>query len=434
MDMGTGKTKTAIDYACIQEQLGNIKQVLVVCPLSAIGVWNLQVLEHCGSKTLRWKVVNYDRTFRYTINRRDKETGDLKSVTEVDHFTELAHYLQDAPTLVVFDEGHSLANPNSKRTKASFVLSQLAARVLNMTGTPIRNHPLDQFGQYRNIDEGILGGSWGVFKRTYGVWGGYGGHQLIKLINLKQLFQRIEPYTYACKLEDCVDMPKRGAPEIVPVSLVESRKIYDKMAAEALVYFEDIEFEAPMVLTRLLRLSQLTGGYLASNEHKRRVGREKERVFKDLMQGYMENEVQKVVVYVRFIDDLRTVAAACKEVGYHVIPFYGKIKQDQRDRFIAHFEESDKLTVFASQIATGSLSISLAAAHDTVYYSLSYDYVQFEQSMRRTWRPPQKMPCNYKVLMATDTVDEYIWVALRSKQAVAQLIHTKPELIGEMIR
>jgi SNF2 family DNA or RNA helicase len=434
MDMGTGKTKVAIDYAGIQEQLGNIEQALVVCPLSAMGVWNLQILEHSGSDTLRWKVVNYDRTFRYSITRRDKESGDITSITEVDHFTELAEYLQAAPTLIVFDEGHALANPNSKRTKASYVMSRLAARVLNMTGTPIRSHPLDQFSQYRNVDEGILGGSWGVFKRTYAVWGGYGGNQLIKLMNQKQLFQRLAPYTYTCKLEDCVDMPKRGAPEIVPVSLQESRKYYDRMAAEALVYFEDIEFSAPMVLTRLLRLSQLTGGHLVGNGNNRRVGREKERVFKDLMQGYMENEVQKVVVYMRFIDDLRTVASVCKDVGYHVIPFYGKIGRDQRDRFIAHFEESKKPTVFASQIATGSLSISLTPAHDTVYYSLSYDYVQFEQSMRRTWRPPQKMPCNYKVLMATDTVDEYIWVALRTKHSVAQLIHTKPELIPEMIR
>jgi hypothetical protein len=37
------------------------------------------------------------------------------------------------------------------------------------------------------------------------------------------------------------------------------------------------------------------------------------------------------------------------------------------------------------------------------------------------------------VLLAEDTVDELIWMALRTKHSVAQLIHLKPDLIPEML-
>jgi SNF2 family DNA or RNA helicase len=428
MDMGTGKTKVAIDYAGIQEQLGIIKQVLVLCPIDAMGVWNLEVLKHSGSETLDWFVMNYDRTFRYSIERRN-ELGEVTSVTEVDNFTALADYCNEAPTLLICDESDELANPATKRSKASYILSKLCPRVLMMSGTPVRKHPLDLFAQYRGIDEAILGGNWAVFRRMYGVWGGYGGGQLLYPINTKQLFKKIQPYSYPVKIEDCFDMPRMMPPEIIPVQLVESREIYDKFAATSIIQLEDMEFEATIILTLLLRLRQLTGGWLVGSHGKKRVGHEKEKTLKSRLETMYRGDIQKICIFATFLDDMRTCARVAKEVGYHVIPFWGGLKREQRERFIAHFEEIDRPTVWLAQSTTGTRSIPLTAAHHTIYYSLTDRYVHFEQSMRRTWRHGQQYPCSYYVLSAESSVDEALWLALRTKRSFAKLVHEDPDLI-----
>lgn len=428
MDMGTGKTKVAIDYAGILQQYGLIDQVLIVCPIDALGVWNLEVLKHSGNPAITWRSVNFDQTYRYTVTKRD-ELDQVLSITEVDHFSALAEYCNEAPTLLIVDEADEIANPMTKRSKHVNILAQLCVRVLNMTGTPIRKYPLDMFAYCRMIDEGILGGSWQYFKKQYAQWGGYAGTKVIHYQNQQQLFKRIEPYTYSCKLEDVLDMPKRMEPEIIPVHLNESREIYERYAAESIVTIEGMDYEAPIILTLLLRLRQLTGGWLHGGVRKRRVGREKEKAFESKLKQMYRGDVEKIVVYANYLDDMRVCAQVAKKAGYHVIPFWGGLQRDQRERFIAHFEERKGPTLWLSHSRAGTRSIPLTAAHHTLYYSMTRRFVQMEQSMRRTWRPPQKYPCYYGVFIAEDTIDEAVWLSYKTKQSLAALVYKKPELI-----
>src|SRR5580765_2795360 len=60
MEMGTGKTKVAIDYACIRKLKNEIDQVLVVAPLSTLGVWDAEIQKH-STQEMRWKIINYDK-------------------------------------------------------------------------------------------------------------------------------------------------------------------------------------------------------------------------------------------------------------------------------------------------------------------------------------------------------------------------------------
>jgi SNF2 family DNA or RNA helicase len=299
------------------------------------------------------------------------------------------------------------------------------------------------------IDEAILGGSWGVFKRTYGVWGGYGGYQLIKYMNLKHLRARIDPYIFPMKKEDCLDLPAKTH-QVVPVDLRESRALYDKVARESIAYIEGLEVETPIVLTRLLRLSQLTGGWAHGAEFgapatadgattngrvngdagSRRAGGEKLNALRGLLEEDWEEDVLKQVIFCRFIPELKDICALCQEIGYHVIPFHGKTPRAKRDRLIALFDETSKPTIFVAQVATGSLGISLTAASLCTFFSHTYNYAQFAQACDRLHRIGQKHPVLYRHLLARDTVDEAVWLSLRTKRQVAEVVMHKPELIA----
>lgn len=412
MEMGTGKTKVMIDYAGIQEQLGVATGVIVVAPLSVLGVWDLQIDQHCGSDTLEWLTINYDKL-------------------RIKHYFELLVTFirkHEGKVLLCLDESHLVKNPQAKRTKAVFVLSQLVARVVWASGTPVTKHPLDVFAPMKALDEGVLGGSWGVFKRTYGIWGGYGGYQLIKYMNIEQLVRRIDPHIYKVTKEECLDLPSKTH-TIVPITLNKSRKVYDTLARESIVEFRELEVETPIVLTRLLRLSQLTGGQLVGENGTREVGTEKLDAYRDLIEEMYEEERAKVVVFCRFLSDLQGCARIAHEAGYRVIPFHGKTPRAKRDRLIAQFDETKEPTAFVAQISTGSLGISLTAASEAIFFSHTYDYGQFAQACDRLHRIGQKHPVSYYHLIAKDTVDEAVWLSLRTKRSLAQLVLGKPELI-----
>jgi SNF2 family DNA or RNA helicase len=67
MPMRSGKTKTAIDWACVmylKYYRGKKMRVLVVCPLSVKGVWKSQIRAHQPEEfkgKIKWKLVNYER-------------------------------------------------------------------------------------------------------------------------------------------------------------------------------------------------------------------------------------------------------------------------------------------------------------------------------------------------------------------------------------
>src|SRR5258706_11843027 len=49
MEMGTGKTKVAIDWAGIGFYNSGTLRVVVVAPLSVLGVWTRQIKQHSGA-------------------------------------------------------------------------------------------------------------------------------------------------------------------------------------------------------------------------------------------------------------------------------------------------------------------------------------------------------------------------------------------------
>lgn len=417
MEMGTGKTKVAIDFANIKEIKGDISQVLVLGPLSTLGVWDAEIRKHSPSDTLKWKVLNYDKA-------------------RIKHYLQqLLDYMRQGKTLLILDEGHKLKNPQSKQSKAAYVLGKRAVCVLVLTGTPITKNPLDLFGELRPVDDSILGTSWGVFKRQYAMFGGFGGYQLIKFINIKGLMNRVSPRIFVAKKDECLDLPKRTH-EIIPVDLSTSRRRYEQMARDSVVEFEDGSVsEAPIVLTRLLRLSQITGGWLRDEyDEYQNVGREKREALDRLLGEFQEQERHKVVIFVRFLKELKDAAEVAKEHGYHVLPLYGAVKQSLRDQRIAEFEETEQPTAFIAQISTGSLGISLTAASEAIFYSHTYDYAEFAQACDRLHRIGQKHAVTYYHLIARDTVDEAVWLALKTKRNIADLVLSRPELLtsGDM--
>lgn len=452
----TGKSKVAIDFACIMSQLFKTRRVLVVCPLSVVSVWTSEIRKHAGVP-YTCKIYGQDRvdegfTFGATHNtKRPRLEFVIINYDKVIHeqrYYDLQLWLtQDPHSIIIADEVHKLKNPQARRSKVMWKLGKSCRYRLMLTGTPISKNPLDLFAQFRFYDETVFGTRWAAFRRQYAVFGGYGNYELLRLINLKTMRRKLKPHIFQAKKETCLDLPSKTH-EIVSVELKShtthhktssnkgSRELYNILARDAIAEFKGREIEAPLVLTRMLRLSQITGGFVTSyaddDPDQRQVmscGTEKLDAFRDLITNLYEQDRKKIVVFCRFLPELGALAKVCKTAGYTVLPFYGATTQPIREQRIAYFEEANEPCVFLAQISTGSLGITLTAASEAIFYSHTYNYAEFEQACDRLHRIGQKRPCTYYHLVAKDTVDETVWLALQTKRDVAKLVMEHPELM-----
>jgi len=75
-----------------------------------------------------------------------------------------------------------------------------------------------------------------------------------------------------------------------------------------------------------------------------------------------------------------------------------------------------KNIVLVSHYKSASTWLNLQWATVTVYFSLTYSYQEFEQSIGRTHRTGQTKKCVFYIFKAKNTVDEDIYAALRDKK------------------
>lgn len=419
MEMGTGKTITSIGIAGILYQFGKIERVLVVAPLSILGVWEeefsrfadypytltvlkgpsskkAETLHTVGRNGLQIVVVNYESAWRIE--------------------KELLAFDAD---LIIADEAHKLKEARTSQSKAMHHFGDKARYKLLLTGTVITNRELDVFSQYRYLNRKVFGDSFYVFRNRYFDMVGYGNHiPRFRNYMLDDFLQRMHSIAFRVTKEECLDLP--GITEEVRTVELEPKamKIYKELQKESYTELGKKEVSAVNILTKLLRLSQVTGGHLTDDEgDNNAVSTAKLDALADILDSVMAEE-KKIVVMARFVPELNDIEALLKKKGIGFASVRGGVKN--REEEIRRFQEDSGCRVFVGQIAAAGLGITLTAASTMVFYSLDYSMSNFEQAKARIHRVSQTENCLYIYLVAKGTVDTKILRALRQKVDLAK--------------
>ena len=197
-------------------------------------------------------------------------------------------------------------------------------------------------------------------------------------------------------------------------------KLYKEVERQSYAELAESEVSAVNVLTKMLRLSQLTGGHITDDDGKvNAVSTAKLDALSDILDTAIEDN-RKVVVMARFTAELEDIQRLLekKQIEYAVIR--GGISD--RDEQIRKFQNDSTCLVFVGQIAAAGLGITLTAASTMIFYSLDYSMSNFEQAKARIHRVSQKNDCLYIYLIAKDTVDAKILKSLREKVDLARLL------------
>lgn len=391
--------------------------MLVVCPFSVVGVWEEEIQKHSPDGIdLEWKIVNYESVYSRHTHGRNWYAASNR---------ELHRWNAD---LVIVDESHNIGNPNTLVSKHTYQLGRRARFRLIMTGTMFHRKPFYVFGQAKFYDPSLFGTSFSSFKKRVAIFGGYGGFEVKRYVNLKWMISKMKPWVV---IEKYVP-PRPPAINIIPFRLTgRGRDAYVEMEKESMLDLGEETLISPIVLTRHLRCQQIAGGWVRQQSGTyRRVGDDKARVCDDVIREYAAQDKQKFVVGCRFVPELYDAATAASRHGYRVILFHGGVKdRHERDRRRRLFQEYEGKIAFIAQMATAKEGIDLSAADTMLFYSLSESYVTHDQFSRRIEKFKDDRVLQYDFLIARGTRDEVTYQALEQKKDVAELIAEDPELV-----
>ena len=436
-DMGVGKTKIAVDFIANLIWHKKISRALVVLPLEAVGVWEQQLSDNCPfvnyslflkDERVDWDahvvIVNYDyicprRKKRKPTTRAAKKASLSGKKPNVKHYVDkkiLEMIVAWSPQAVVIDEGHKIKRPTARRSKAIHALGPIAEYTIDLTGTPTGNKKImDLWSQFRFIKRGLLCDDFKDFKQRYGIWTGFGNFTFVKCRNLRELSRIIAPYTIRIKK---TGLPKKNFipyPVILPPH---AKVIYNQMEKEFVAYVNTHTVIASIVLTKMMKLSQISGGFI-KNEKKEDLPIHTAKIdaLKNILEEISENGTNRIVIFARFLWEIEEIKKALSEQGWiNIYRVKGRVPKDVMDKF------NSEGGAMVCQTASGSGSNNFQAANYMIFYSTDYSLINFQQAQDRIHRLGQDKPCFYYFLQARGTIDKKIYNLLMDNKSVAEEI------------
>ena len=421
MEMGTGKTLTSIGVVGALYQFGLVNRILVACPLSITGVWEEEFHAFADYPVKITVLKGTSEKKRQQIDRIPSEGLQVLVVNYESAWRLEEELLKFDADLIIADEGHKLKDNRSRQSRGMQHLGDKARYKLLLTGTVITNREIDVFSQYRFLDSRIFGTSFYAFRNRYFDMTGYGNHiPVFRQSMAEDFLKRMHCIAYRVTKEECLDLPEVRE-EVRKVELEpKAMRMYEELQEDCYTELKGSEVTAANVLTKLLRLSQLTGGHLTDDErHVRPVSSAKLDALSDIIDAAV-SDGQKIVVMARFVAEMYDIEAMLtkKGIGYSVVRDGVK----DRDEEVKRFMTDPTCQVFVGQIAAAGLGITLTAAHIMVFYSLDYSMSNFDQAKARIHRVGQKQKCLYLYLIAKGTVDGKVLRSLQNKVNLAKAL------------
>jgi len=432
MEQGCGKTAVAIAAAGRRFQKGEISRVLVVAPASVVPVWPKEFDLHADFSH-EVKALEGSTAKRAGLLQAWQPNPKHLQVAVVNY--EATWRMEEAliawrPDMIICDESQRIKTPGARQSKTMARLGTIARYRMILTGTPVSQGPLDFYSQYRFLDRNIFGTSFWAFRNRYALMGGYENRQVIGYQNLDDLVKKAHSVAFRCRKEDCLDLPEQVDQVMYCELEKDARRVYDQLVRASVAELsEENIVMAPNVLSRLLRLSQMTGGYLRVDEKTTLVSKAKMGLLEETLDDLLEAG-KKVVVFARFIPEIEAITKMLekKKVAHGLI--YGATPMDARGEMVESFQTDPAVKVFVAQVQTAGLGITLHAADTAIFYSLDYSFANYDQCRARIHRIGQKNNCTYIHLVARMTVDEKVLSALAEKKSLAdQVVDNWRELL-----
>jgi SNF2 family DNA or RNA helicase len=424
-EQGLGKSKQLIDAISADIAAGIVDAALIVCPNGLKSTWAEEIERHselryavfgAGKKARREGFRSLRASF-YVINY-EAVAAESAALRALLRFKRIA---------LVLDESHRIKTPTARVTRAVLSLRSDAAKRYILTGTPVANKPEDLWSQLFFLDDGAsLGESFDVFKARYcSVSGGYR--------NIDEIRSRLEAISLRREKEGTIELPEKVVVRAPVVLSGRQHALYEQLREELAIWIQALSgdqvlAEAENILTRLLRLAQL-----ASNPGLLDYGYEevpsKFVALDEILPVYRRQEAGKVIVWTSFVGNIGALVR--RYASMHPVTLYGEMSSDAREEAIRRFRRDPETRLLIANPAAAREGLTLTEARTAVYLDRTFNLVDFLQSQDRIHRLSQEFPCQIILLIAENTVDEFIDYSLGQKHRLARYTQADTDEVAQ---
>lgn len=405
-EAGTGKTSAAIWAADYLMNLGLVKRVLVICPLSIMhSAWQADVFKTAmhrtcgvahGSVSKRQKVI--EQSYEFVVINFD-------GVHTV--FDDLYKANFD---LIIVDEANAYKTATTRRWKTLAKLLRSETKLWMMTGTPAAQSPLDAFGLARLISPERV-------PKYSGAWRDRVMNQITRFKWIpksnctEQVHRALQPAIRFTKKE-CLDLPEVVyQTRDVPLS-PQTQKYYAALKKQLLVEAAGEQISAVNAAASLNKLLQISGGAVYTD--KRQVVEFDVRPRLNALEEVLAETLNKVIVFVPFIHTIDVVSKFLSDKGITSEIIQGSVSPGQRSQIIKQFQEQPDPRVLIIQPQAAAHGITLTAADTVVFWSPVMSVETYLQCVARIDRVGQKN-CMTVVHLQGSDVERRMYSMLQGK-------------------
>ena len=448
MEMGTGKSKVLIDNIAMLYDAGKINAAVVIAPKGVYRNWErleipAHLPDHIKTRITTW-VAPSSRT------KQDKKDIDKLSeafdgldifLMNVEALSSkpaaqfLERYLLSTSSLVAVDESTTIKTQSAGRTKNIVRVAKLAKYRRILTGSPVTKNPMDLYSQCAFLDEDLLGfSSYWAYKSRYAIEvkrhsSTHSFPHIVGFRNLDELSRKLAFFSFRVLKEDCLDLPSKVySPRHVELTK-EQEKAYNDLETFAITQLNNNTLSVTNTMTMLLRLHQITCGYLPTDNGQPPVPLKNNRM--DELLSVLEETEGKVIIWANYRYSIFDIEKNLKKKFGEdsVVTYFGDTKDQDRQEIVKSFQDpKSPVRFFVANQQTGGYGLTLTAAHTVVYYSNNYDLEKRIQSEDRAHRIGQKNNVTYIDIICENTVDDNIVGSLRNKIDLAS------QSLGEKLR
>lgn len=420
-EMGAGKTLTSLSMFAQLHESGQAKSMLIVCPKSVVGSWQ----NECERAAMPFEVVSLALPTAKLVKRlellhnqrryqRPEMLDPLVCIINWDMlFRVEAELRRFGFDVICGDEVQKAKAAGSKQSRSIHRIGKQATFRLGLSGTPAPENELEYYGVFRFLDDRLFGTSKVAFDSRFAITIPMGDFNKVvpNRHMLPELERIVHSRSHRVTKREALDLPDEIDVTRTFELSAKARRIYDSLMRESIALIERDAADtgvvvADNVLTKLMRLQQMTSGFTQDNDgeivwlHDDRVAAMKAEVEDVLEAG------GKCLVWHRFVEDGRRISEVVDKLCGSPQPrINGSVDADERREAVRRIQHDSDARVMVLQCQAAATGITATAASTAIWYSFSYSSGEHSQGRARNHRIGSTEPVRHVYLEARDTVD-----------------------------
>lgn len=334
-------------------------------------------------------------------------------------------WLNGKEGLLLLDESHQLANPQSLRSKVAVEMSNAFRYRYLFTGTPA-DVPVKLYNQFKILDP------WLVYNMTFSEWKermayigtpfsstAIRGWKKDELELSNQRFTKL--HGNYLSVTDVLDLPEFFEKRIPVDMSAKQRYIYEEAVSSILSAAKDEKEMVNVFPYQLLAVDNPSllekHSFKFSPELSQAISAfklgdlEKMNVLDDIIS---DNPDKKILVWAIHPATIKSICERYKNLN----PLYviGETEQSERNKIVNTFKHDPKCKMLVANITTLSTSVTLSPeCHIQVYMERGFQYDQYSQSQRRIFRIGSNQPAITYIPLYKNSLDYFVDKNLSSK-------------------